>query len=474
MFNPLSLGFGAANSDLSSPSPSSSHRISPKVGSDLNGGAASTAHIAQPEGGDLKSGKSPASDLFHLALDPFNNIGITSTLHAYALKPNDYSPKTTNNLGNEATFLPDALVIGSSTLEMGSSPVTISGIAVSLASTAMVIGSKTLPLPPTQQVVTSIAGSQLIYHPPAVAIKGKTLTPGYLLKTLSEAVEATDSSGHLDYVTTLPPQEHPVTSNPRATGLGRPRPSIAINSDGNIVIGPSTLSPGATGRTIHEVSISEAPDHHLVLRGTTLFPGGNNITVDGMLVTVATDGAIVVDGATLHLGGAGVPFGSTASNGDLRTDGSTFSPGGHRMLVDGMPISIASGGEIILDGTTLTSGGAEMTFDGSPISVASDGSLLLGGTTLNPEAFIPATHDGTTVPVNPDGTSTSTILTASSADLGALIAGASGDRPTASLHTDNSSPAAVTSKGGAVRSRFKLSPLIIVMLSAAMAEIVMS
>ena len=439
--------------------PFPTHAIASKDGSDPSVAAASTVHIGLPEPSDPKSENGQSSDLPKVLLDSLGNMGIRSTSHTNAVDPENNSVDSTNVVGNGATRLSGAIVIGTSTLKKGDPPVTVAGVVVSLAPTAMIIGSETLPLPHTQQGITTIAGSPLVYDPQAVAIAGKTITPGSSPTTLSEAVVAIASSGVI------------VNSKP-----------LELPRSGRIV----------TAVAGHEVTLYPQA---IALDGTTLTPDGSPITLATLILepsSLLADSEAVIpsshlDGATTptpqehlitsnnEITGIGPyrPSISINSDGNIEFEGSTLRSGAATMAVDGTSISIPSSDGVILNGAVLKPGGAETTINGIHINIASDGTLVIGSsTTLNLGAPIPSTDDVPAVTNTPDtnnATAKTRPTTASNrAGPDALLTGPLGGRPAvASPSTGTSSfPTAVALKGSsAVRSVSKMSSSTIALLS---------
>ena len=434
--------------------PFPSHGIASEDGSDPSVGADSTVHIAQPEASDPKAENDQVSDLPKVLLDPFRNMGMPSASHANALDPENNGLEITNIAGDEATFLPEAIVIGSSTLKKGDSPVTVAGVVVSLAPTAMIIGSETLSLPHTQQVVTTIAGSPLIYHPHAVAIAGETVTPDSSPKTFSEVVVAIDPSGIIvdPKPMALPQTKRIVTA---VEGHGMTLLPQAIALDGTM------LKPDGSPFTLPGIAMTFEPSSLWI--GSQVIPFSH---LDGVTTSTPQEHLIISNHEATGVG-RNQPSISITSDGNNVFRESTLSSGATGMTIDGISVSVLSGGEVILNGTVLIPGGAEMTIDGTQISVASDGNLIVGGTTLRPGAAIPSTDDVPAMTTTPDTNATPKIpTTGSNTGLGALSMRPFGDRTiVASPSTGTSSTTAVTTQGRAVRSVTKVSSLTIVMLS---------
>ena len=434
--------------------PFPTHGIASEDGSDPSAGADSTVHVAQPETSHPKAENGQGSDLPKVLLDPLNNMGIPSTSHANALDPENNSLEITNIVGDEATFLPEAIVIGSSTLKKGDSPVTVAGVVVSLAPTAMIIGSETLPLPHTQEAVTTIAGSPLIYHPHAVAIAGKTIKPGSSPKTFSEAVVAIDPLG---IIVDPKPLALPQTKRIVTAVAGHEMTLLpqAIALDG------TTLKPDGSPFTLAGIAMTFEPSSLLI--GSQVIPFSH---LNGVATSTPQEHLIISNHEATGIG-RHQPSKSIISDGNNVFGDSSLRSGATGMTIDGISLSLLSGGEVILNGTILTPGGAEMTIDGTHISVASDGNLVIGGTTLRPGAPILSTDDVPAMTTAPETNATAkSLTTASNASLGALSMGTFGGRPmVASPSTGTSSTTAVTTKGKAVRSVTKVSSLTIAMLS---------
>jgi len=114
-----------------------------------------------------------------------------------------------------------AIVLGSTTLTPGGSPITISGTPVSLGATALVIGSSTLPLPlestPIQSVFT-VAGTTFTANPTAFLIAGTTLSAKGAAITISGTPISLGPSGLVIGTSTIA-LDGPATASP-TTGLG--------------------------------------------------------------------------------------------------------------------------------------------------------------------------------------------------------------------------------------------------------------
>ena len=408
-------------------------------------GAVGDSNNAQSRVFDTGSGNDLGGGLPGIPLDPFNNPGAS---HTVLQDPNGQAAVPTNIAGHPATILPHSIEIGPTTLRQGGPPMTVSGTVLSLGSSAVVIASKTVQLPQSQQAIATIAGTPLVYHPNAVAIAGDMLTPGASPKTLSDGVVVSvDASSVVAAPKPLAlPQSkptvtkflgHDMTLLPHAVVISgttlTPGGSPFTLSGMTMTVGPSSLSLGsqvlpfsalqhltaiptqkpdpisghtAGGVTLHGSRISVDSNGNVVIDGTTLKPGNPDMTLDGHSISVAPGQSLVFDGSTLTPGGSAMTLDdmpvSMNPNGDLVVAGTTLSPESDAVQIGSTPISVAPNGGIVIGGTTLKAGGPAATVKGSTISVAPNGDPVLDGTTLIPGGS-PMTVDGTPFSVASDG-----------------------------------------------------------------------
>lgn len=195
------------------------------------------------------------------------------------------------------TFTPQAesgIIVAGNTLSINGPAATVSGIAVSLASSGLVIGSQTFAIPtavpspePSANSVFTVAGQVITPHgADAAIIAGTTLSMSGPAATISNTVISLPSSG--------------------------------------IIIGGQTfaLPTSALGKMVDTV----------VIEGTTLTAGGPAATVAGTPVSLAL-------GSTGGLYVAGLGSGSAA-----------FSA----PVVAGESISLNTAGQVVVDGNTVS------------------------------------------------------------------------------------------------------------------------
>ena len=395
-----------------------------------DGGAVGVSSIPHSKASDTGPGGDPSNKLPGTPLNPFNHPGLPSASHAILQDPNGQPPITTNIAGHTAGILPHSIEIGTITLTQGEPSTTVSGTVLSLGSSSIVIASKTIQLPKSQQAITTIAGRPLIYHPHAVVIAGDRITPGAFPKTLPNgAVVSIDPYG---VVAALKPMALPQSNSIVTKFLGHDMTLLphavvfsgtTLTSGGSpltlsgmpIAVGSSSLSIGsqiipfdqlyhvstiaaqkpvpvsghtASGVTLSGSRISLDSFGNVVIDGTTLKPGNPGMTLDRHSISVAPGQTLVFDGSTLTPGGNAMTLEdmpvSMNDNGDLVVAGSTLLPGSDVVQFGKFPISMASNGNIFIDRITMKAGGHAETIKGVTISVAPNGDPVLDGTTLLP------------------------------------------------------------------------------------------
>lgn len=350
----------------------------------------------------------------------------------------------TSIAGNPVTFVPNAVAIVGTTLTPGGAPLSLPDTVVSMGSSAIFVAPSPLPLPHSEQAFTDVAGSRATLLSDAVVFAGTTLRPGDPPFTLSGFAMSVDSSFLMMGTKTVPfPQSrHETSQNADAAvtavaGFGQDHDitlgeavtheiPMSLATNGDLIMGDTTLQRGGAAASIDGTLMSLMSNGNLVLDGTTLGRGGAAVTVHGTAFSVAADGRMVVDSTTLEPGGPGITKGGTATlsafHNALVVDGTTLKPGASGMTMDGMSVSLLPDRRLVLNGTTLTPGGAAITFHGTPISlalngdpvfdgatltpggtgktiagmslsVAPDGNIVIDGTTLRPDVFVTASHE---------------------------------------------------------------------------------
>ncbi|CAF9940452.1 MAG: hypothetical protein HETSPECPRED_002418 [Heterodermia speciosa] len=395
-----------------------------------DGGAGGVSSLPHSKASDTDPGSNPGNERPGLPSNPSNNPGLPSASHAISQDPNGQPAIITNIAGHAAGILPHSIEIGTITLTQGEPSITVSEMVLSLGSSSIVIASKTIPLPKSQQAITTIAGRPLIYHPHVVVIAEDRLTPGAFPKTLPNgAVVSIDPYGVVAALKPMAlPQSnsivtkflgHDMTLHPHAVVFS----GTTLTSGGSpftlsgmsIAVGSSSLSIGsqiipfdqlyhvstiaaqksvpvsghtASGVTLSGSRISLDSVGNLVIDGTTLKPGNPGMTLDRHSISVAPGQALVFDGSTLIPGGSAMSLEdmpvSMNDNGDLVVAGSTLLPGSDVVQFGKFPVSMASNGDLFIGRSTLRAGDHAATIKGVTISVAPNGDPVLDGTTLLP------------------------------------------------------------------------------------------
>ena len=246
--------------------------------------------------------------------------------------------------GQTITPLPHAIGIAGTTLRPGNSALTVSGTRISLGISSLVVGSETIPFP---TVTAQTSGTPTI-------IAGQTITP------LSSAIVLAG--------TTLKPNDPAMTISGTVVSLN---PSALIVNSKTLPFSPKSaesISTVIAGQTL------TAMPGEILIDGTTLFPGGAALTNSGITVSIDSEGAVVV----------GTSIASATQIQAIITD-TNAAP----TLTESISTVIAGEtltaipGEILIDSTTLVPGGAALTISRTMVSVNSLGEVIVGTSTAS-------------------------------------------------------------------------------------------
>jgi len=252
------------------------------------------------------------------------------------------------------TFTPQAesgIIVAGNTLSINGPAATVSGIAVSLASSGLVIGSQTFAVPtamtnpePSANSVFTAAGHAFTPQPgPAVIVAGNALS----------------------------------INGPAATVSGT---AVSLASSG-LVIGSQTFAiPTAV----------QSPE-----------PSANSVfTVAGQVITPHGADAAIIAGTTLSMSGPA----ATISNTVISLPSSGIIIGGQTFA---LPTSALGKmvDTVVIEGTTLTAGGPAATVAGTPVSLAlgSTGGLYVAGLGSGSAAFSAPVVAGESISMNTAG-----------------------------------------------------------------------
>ncbi|KAL8718231.1 MAG: hypothetical protein Q9225_004603 [Loekoesia sp. 1 TL-2023] len=243
-----------------------------------------------------------------------------------------------------------AVAIDGTILTSGGPPITISGTPVSLNPTAVVVGSNTISLPSSlnsQAIAT--AGGQVISQNAvgAVMVAGKTLIPGGPALTISGTRYSLASTALVAGTSTIPLPAS--TTNAMLTDSAGETFTIAAN--GGLIIRPgATISAGGPGVSISGTpfSLTTSAGSTMLIEGTRVLPLSVSITPPPLEIfsstvtadangdyviggkTVTPDGpAVTISGTTISLGHVGsaevLVMGTTTSTVDAITSASANS-----------------------------------------------------------------------------------------------------------------------------------------------------
>ncbi|KAL8829682.1 MAG: hypothetical protein Q9170_006069 [Blastenia crenularia] len=221
--------------------------------------------------------------------------------------------------GHAIVQQPNGVVaIDGTTLSPGRSPMTISGTPISLNPTAIVIGSSTIPLPPTptaQAIAT--AGAQIISQDAAgaVIVAGQTLVPSGAAVTISGTRYSLASTALIAGTSTIP-LPTPAKVSVLRDSAGE---LLTVASNGGLVIRPgATISAGGPAITISGTpfSLMISGGSTLLLEGTKALSLSSSITpppleIFSSVVTADADGDYVVNGKTITPDGPAVTISGT-------------------------------------------------------------------------------------------------------------------------------------------------------------------
>ncbi|KAK3072022.1 hypothetical protein LTR53_007569 [Teratosphaeriaceae sp. CCFEE 6253] len=245
------------------------------------------------------------------------------------------------------------LVVDGTTLHPGGAAITVDGTVLSVNTAGLVIGgTQTVPsaafrTPGTAgEAVVTLGGSVLtaIENSAGYAVlDGTTLNPGGPAATINGVVVG-DAAGGL----VVGAWQTVAFSTAVATAVG------ALGNDAELTLYG------------HTVTAVEPPGQsYAIVDGTIISPGGPAVTIDGVLVSDGLDGLVI--GGTSTVSWTPVPTASASE--------AVVTIGGHIYTA----VQPAGASFVIIDGTTLSPGGAGMTIDGIVVSDGA-GSVVVGGT----------------------------------------------------------------------------------------------
>ena len=327
--------------------------------------------------------------------------------------------------GHAIIAVSDAIAVAGTTLIKGAPPTTLSGTPIHLGSSALVVGTSTVPLvtPVADLMTTTIAGQAITAAPNVVAVAGNTLDPGAPAITIGGTPLSLNIVGQfiigsktLAFASVIP---ETLTTNVAAHAI-----TAAPNG---VIVADTTLSPGAPGTTLDGTLISLDHASQLIIGSTTI----------PLQSAIATSIITTIGGQVITAVSSGITIASTA-----------LTPGAPGVTVGGTLISLDSAGQLIVGSKTLTlsSGNADV------------GGLIMGGIGAGAPPFEGSQPILTTISdgqvITADSTAPSmagATLTPGTIGLGGLISAAFGSRgPFEPFKGDSPTPTQTNSSTGAV------------------------
>ena len=285
----------------------------------------------------------------------------TSTVPLASGDPNSI---TTTIAGHVITAAPNRIAVAGTSLTRGAPPITVSGTPIHFGSSALIVGTSTVPLAPEipTQMTTTIGGQAITAVSNVVAIAGNTLSPGAPGTTVDGTVLSLDSAGRFVVgsrtisLASMVPQTvttkiagQAVTAAPNAVtvagtilspgdpGITLAGTLISLNTASQLIVGPKTLALESESQKsiLTEIGgqvITAAPNS-LAIAGTALTPGASGVTVGSKTIPLQSEKAgsseqtAGLNGLILGAFGSGGPLGPFESSSASPTQGN-FSTGG--------------------------------------------------------------------------------------------------------------------------------------------------
>lgn len=286
----------------------------------------------------------------------FSNLVIEFSTIALASSPLNVIHTTSTA---PITLYPSEIVTLNHTITQGFLAITISGIAISLGSTDLMIGSKISFLPfSSLDVVHTTSPQPVIFYPSEIVTLGHTITQGAPAVTIS--------------------------------GI-----AISLSSTG-LAIGSKTISISfSVSRVVFTIA------------GQVITPFANGVVIAGQTTSQGAS-AITMSGTVISLGPSGLVLGSFTISLLTQALSFTFVLDDHTFTANAAPIAI--------DGTTLTEGASAATIFDIPIFLGPSG-VIIGSSTyalltsLSSSVLI---INGETFTINPTGVRVSDFMLAMS------------------------------------------------------------
>ena len=363
--------------------------------------------------------------------------GIPVAISAVAASPEPAQQPLVFTFGGKG-YTADAsfkFLIDGQTLAPGSTAITLSGTAISLAAGASqaIVGDSTVAIYPAG--ITPAPGAGYV---PVMTFAGSTYSANsfgqFVIgeQTLSPGAAITVSGTQISLAAAG--NEAIIGSSTELLALNGARTAAMLSFDGStftadassdFVIGGQTLTPGGS------IEVSGTPISYPA-GGTDVVIGTRTSPLSFGTITGSVRPIITFDGST---------FTADASS-DFTIDGQTLTPGGN-IDISGTPISYPSAGTAVVIGTSTapfsfaTVAGADtptITFDGSTYIADASSDFIIDGQTLTPGGVI--TINGTPISYAAAGTAVVIGTSTEAVGIGNLIMSGLGNGPNGPANTN--------------------------------------
>ena len=296
-----------------------------------------------------------------------------------------------------------AITIGSQVVSAQGPVITVSNTPVSLGDDALIVGSSThlLAFPqPTMATSITIEGHKVVPPRPgsSLVIGTHTLTPGQEV-TISGTPISLGSSALVVGTSTIPlptaGPSHATHKQPHYFAIGSQ--TIAINAAG-IVIGSQTLHPGGPAITVSGTSYSLGTTEFIAGTLTETFPAAA-ATPSQFRPSVLMSGLSQIGASSIHDLIAVGDETITLNPSNIVIDGTTLTPGASGVTIDGTVISLGDD-ELVVGSTTETFSNllaAESTASGGLGAVIMSAFDQIGATTTAGVASASASNTSATL-----------------------------------------------------------------------------
>lgn len=356
----------------------------------------------------ITTGAMVAVDQPSKVTDPKNAVDPTTTAHSMiAADPNIHSVDNVLSVSSTQDLSPIPDPSNKPTV-----PSANPSIDVPLGS-ELVAGSSTVKIPSgSSNSVFTAAGHAFTPQPDSgVIVVGNTLSVNGPAVTVSGTALSLLSSGLVigSQTFTVPtPSIDPKTSASTSTAFTMGGHTVTPLGDSSVIVQGATLSVGGPATTISGIGLSLASSALVI--GTQVFAvptpapnpktsPSNAFTMGGHIVTPLGDSSVIVQGATLSINGPATTISGTALS--LAPSGVVI---GSQLFAVPTSALGTSRDIVVIDGTTLTAGSPVVTIAGTPISLAA-GTAGLYVTGLGPgsTAFSAPVIAGESISVDPPG-----------------------------------------------------------------------